>query len=111
MDGARGHNSAKSFLNVHFSGRWIANHAIEPPIQWRPNSPDLTPLDFSLWGVLRDKVYSNAPTTLEALKQTISNELVKLPIEYFDKICTSAVVSRLEDCRRNSGQLIEPFSS
>ena len=28
---------------------------------WPPHSPDLTPLDFSLWGYLKGRVYRNDP--------------------------------------------------
>ena len=37
-------------------------------ISWPPRSPDLTPLDFSLWGYVNDKVYvPPLPASLEAL--------------------------------------------
>ena len=31
---------------------------LDGPIKWPPRSPDLTPPDFFLWGVLKDKVYA-----------------------------------------------------
>jgi hypothetical protein len=34
-----------------------------------PRSPDLSPLDFYLWGVLKENVYKNNPHTSEELKQ------------------------------------------
>jgi hypothetical protein len=37
------------------------------PIMWTPWSPDLTPLDFCLWGYMKDAVYappSNNPTSV-----------------------------------------------
>ncbi len=40
-----------------------------------PCSPDLNLLDFCEWGTPKDKVYTTAPTTLEDLKQRISEEL------------------------------------
>jgi hypothetical protein len=30
---------------------------------WPPQSPDLNPCDFYLWGKLKDKVYVNNPHT------------------------------------------------
>ena len=111
MDGARGHNSVKEQLEQKFPGRWIANHAISPPISWSPRSPDLSPLDFSFWGVIRDKIYSRAPNTIAQLKQFITEEIHSLPLDYYTKICTSAVLSRLQECKENGGQLIEPFIS
>jgi len=28
-----------------------------PPEMWPPNSPDLNPVDYSIWGMLQDRVY------------------------------------------------------
>jgi hypothetical protein len=33
------------YLNTHFPGQWIGRM-----VEWPPWSPDLTPLDFFLWG-------------------------------------------------------------
>lgn len=41
---------------------------------WSPHSPDLSPLDFFLWGYLKDKVYAPKPNTLEDLKLAIHRE-------------------------------------
>ena len=32
---------------------------------WPPRSPDLTPADYFLWGLLKGKVYKNTPRTVE----------------------------------------------
>ena len=39
--------SVRQFLNESVSNRWIG---IDGPISWPPRSPDLSPLDFFLWG-------------------------------------------------------------
>ena len=67
--------------------------------------------DFSFWGCLRDRVYKRRPTTLQQLKEIITDETSKFPLEYYESICLNAVAYRLEECRKNSGQLIEPFIS
>jgi hypothetical protein len=36
------------------AGRWIGRGG---PIAWPPRSPDLTPLDFFLWGYVKSIVY------------------------------------------------------
>ena len=36
---------------------------------WPPRSPDLTPADFFVWGLLKGKVYKNTPRTIEQLKR------------------------------------------
>ena len=41
---------------------------------WPPRSPDPTPADFFLWGLLKSKVYKNTPRTIEQLKDAIRQE-------------------------------------
>ena len=47
-----------------------------------PRSPDLTPLDFFLWGFLKDCVYSNNPQTLDDLKNNITDEINHISHEW-----------------------------
>ena len=35
---------------------------------WPPRSCDLTPLDYYLWGAVKDKCYTDKPETIDALK-------------------------------------------
>ncbi|CAG5091761.1 Oidioi.mRNA.OKI2018_I69.PAR.g13232.t1.cds [Oikopleura dioica] len=69
QDGARSHTSASSleFLDAHFSlDRCITGvacgeiqgqaHREKRMHEWPPHSPDLNPLDFSLWAHLKSKV-------------------------------------------------------
>jgi hypothetical protein len=42
------------YLNTRFPGRWIGRVA---QIAWPPRSPDLSPLDFFLWGFLKDRLF------------------------------------------------------
>ncbi|CAI6344004.1 unnamed protein product [Macrosiphum euphorbiae] len=53
QDGAPAHFSVqvRTFLNENFSG-WIGI------VDWPPRSPDLTPCDFALWGILKDRVFA-----------------------------------------------------
>ena len=41
----------------HWIGRWGS-------IEWPPRSPDLTPMDFFFWGILKDKVYARKSVTV-----------------------------------------------
>ena len=38
-----------------------------------PRSPDLTPLDFFMWGYLKQQVYAAPPQTLQDLKRRITD--------------------------------------
>ena len=40
-------------------------------VAWPPRSCDLTPLDYYLWGGVKDKCYADKPETIDALKDTI----------------------------------------
>jgi hypothetical protein len=42
----------RRILNAAFPNRWIG---IDGPTSWPPRSPDITPLDLILWGLLRSK--------------------------------------------------------
>ena len=42
---------------------------------WPPRSPDLSPLDFFLWGALKGKAYVNKPRTIQELENNIRREI------------------------------------
>src|SRR6218665_3459783 len=51
---------------------------IEPDM-WPPNSPDLNPVDYAVWGALQQMVYRRRSfTTVDQLKETIVTEWTKL---------------------------------
>lgn len=56
-DGAPAHyfGETRLFLNNQFQNRWIGRGG---PVAWPARSPDLTPLDFFLWGTMKDLVYA-----------------------------------------------------
>ncbi|CAI9536326.1 unnamed protein product [Staurois parvus] len=55
----------REWLKEHFPGRWLGRRG---PHEWPATSPDLTPCDFFLWGLLKEQVYSTKPKTLEELE-------------------------------------------
>jgi hypothetical protein len=65
--GASAHtaHSKMQMLSEFFGGHIISQNL------WPPPSPDLLPLDFCLWGFLKESVYENNPPTSEELKQNI----------------------------------------
>ena len=44
-------------------------------VVWPPRSCDLTPLDYYLWGDVKDKYYPDKPATIDALKDNISEAI------------------------------------
>ena len=59
-DGATCHTSGEiiGLLREKFPGRAISQKG---DYNWPPRSYDSTPLDFFLWGYVKDKVYADAP--------------------------------------------------
>ena len=49
--------------------------------EWPPYSPDLNPLDYSIWGILEAKVNATRHTSLDSLKAKIVKEWNDLPME------------------------------
>jgi len=71
QDGHPAHASllARTILNKKFPGRWIGLHG---PQEW-PRSPDLTTMDFFVWGSLKNKIHETLSANQEDLKNRIHN--------------------------------------
>ena len=65
-DGAPAHYSrlVTHHLNLTFPEQWIGRGG---HVQWPPTSPDLTPLDFCLWGWMKSEVYKEEVNTRDEL--------------------------------------------
>ena len=49
------------------------------PHMWPPNSPDINPVDYAIWGTLQQRVYRQRQfKTVEKLKRAIVTEWLKL---------------------------------
>ena len=60
------------------------------PKNWPPNSPDLNPVDFSIWSILQQNVFRGAPiTTLDQLKKRLKEEWKKLPQDQINRAIDS----------------------
>lgn len=71
-------------------------------ISWPPRSPDLTPMDFFLWGYVKSKVYVNKPTSLAQLKENIRHEMAAIT----ENTCRAVIdnfSARLNECRERNG--------
>ncbi len=55
--------------------RWIGRRGT---VEWPARSPDLTPCDFSLWGIVKDHVYAQNPRDVNHLKSFIEEEFTSL---------------------------------
>ncbi|KAJ8914258.1 hypothetical protein NQ315_003623 [Exocentrus adspersus] len=70
QDGAPPHNTrmVSDLLYTMFDDRWIANNG---PHSWPARSPDLNPLDASIWGYIKGKVYQDPPTTKQNMRNRV----------------------------------------
>jgi len=59
----------------HFKNRWIGR---DGPTPWPPRSPDITPLDFFLWGYVKDKGFSTPVPDITNLKAIITDAFVTI---------------------------------
>lgn len=80
QDGATAHTANLSMQVVQrmFPEKVISKNG---DINWPPRSPDLTVMDFFLWGFLKAKVYTEIPANLNQLKQRIRDEIRAIPQE------------------------------
>ena len=77
QDGAPPHWAwdVRNFLNATFNGMWCGRGG---PIAWPPNSPDLTPPDFFVWGFVKDLVYAQKPRNIDDLKLKITQAFTQI---------------------------------
>ena len=105
QDGAPPHFAmpVRAFLDTQFPERWLGRAG---PMVWAARSPDLSPLDFFLWGHLKNKVYETRPTTIQELKDKICDEAEKIT----EEMCNKAILcfrKRLQYCVDCDGQNVE----
>ena len=79
-------NTAEDILDVLrpvFKDRIISRRA---EVVWPPRSCDLTPLDYYLWGAVRDKCYADKPETIDALKNNIREAISEIQLHAIDNV-------------------------
>jgi len=105
QDGALPHNSniVKDFLNSQFPEKWMGTNG---PILWPPRTPDLAPLDFFLWGYLKDIVYATQPSSLDDLIQRIKNGCKSILSDKLNRVYES-IPQRFECCINSRGKQFE----
>ena len=65
-------------LHPVFEDRIISRRA---DVVWPPRSYDLTPLDYYLWSVVKDKCYADKPETIGALKDNIREAIGEIQLQ------------------------------
>lgn len=105
QDGAPLHYArlVRDFLDNCFPRRWIGRRG---PIEWPARSPDLTPLDYFLWGYLKSKVYVNRPQNLAELQNRIRDEMRRISPEMIENV-QEEFLHRLAYCQEVGGWQFE----
>ncbi|KAF2367423.1 hypothetical protein FHG87_001820 [Trinorchestia longiramus] len=69
---------------------------------WPAKSPDLNPMDFSIWFILEKWILATPHTSLESLKARLRREREAIPQEQIRAAC-DAFVNRLKAVVHNKG--------
>jgi len=101
QDGAPCHTAKKTqaFLQDQMTNFWGKD-------MWPPNSPDLNPLDYSIWAYMEQEVCKKPHSSVESLKASITRCWGKMDEAYVSKTC-QRFRRRLENVVANNGGLIE----
>ena len=107
QDGAPCHCTRRNitYLENQFNGRLISRKCVRGR-PWPPRSPDLNILDFAIWGILKDKVFTPRPATLQQLEANIRREVAALDPQMLRR-CFMDVRARAHICIQNNGGHVE----
>ncbi|GBM66040.1 hypothetical protein AVEN_39592-1 [Araneus ventricosus] len=73
---------------------------------WPPRSSDITPLDFYLWGYVKQHVYSERINDINHLKQRITDVIHSVTPDVLTRVWEE-LDYRLDVCRATNGAHIE----
>lgn len=97
----------RDYLDQQFPGRWIGRAS--PEVEWPARSPDLAPLDYGLWGHLKNVLYAQGRIEdLAALQARILDILQNLSPDIISNT-TNAFYDRLGYCAAAAGGHFEHF--
>ena len=105
QDGAPPHWGliVRELLDNTFPNRWIGR---DGPTPWPPRSPDITPLDFFLWGYVKDRVYATHVPDLNTLRRRITDAVASITQEMLHNVWRE-VEYRLDVLRVTRGAHVE----
>jgi len=75
---------------------------------WPPRSPDITPLDFFLWGYVKDIVYRTKIRDINDLKQRITDAIATIDEAMLQRTWQE-IDYRLDVLRATNGAHIEVY--
>lgn len=106
-DGAPAHygNIVRDYLNLTFPNSWIGRIG---PTPWPARSPDVTPLDFFLWGTMKQLVYSSpVESEMDLVARVVeAAAIIKGDDQVFRRVQRS-MIDRFRLCNRVDGRHFE----
>lgn len=105
-DGAPAHatNTVRKFLTDNFLA-WIGR-GDDTTINWPPRSPDLTPMDFFVWGFIKNLVNQTQSENIHVLQNKIEEAMDNITVEMLEN--THAEIEwRLKKCINVDGNHFE----
>jgi hypothetical protein len=109
QDGCPAHNRriVTEYLREQFGERVISHGG---PTPWPARSPDISPLDFFLWGFVKNKVYDfNPPDNLEQLQERVENVIRAINRHTLGKVIKH-VQKRCRKCLEQNGGHVEQYN-
>lgn len=106
-DGCPAHSTQMitDWLNNQFGERWFGRMSVT---SWPARSPDLTIMDFFVWGRVKQIVYQeHIPNDSEILKNRITHAVRSIPREHV-QAAFGEFRNRIEKCANLGGGLVEP---
>ena len=103
-DGAPAHFAipVRQHLNAVYGDRWIGRGG---PVRWPARSPDLTPLDFYLWGHVKKIVYETKVDTVEELLARIILAFDEIRENFNFQLIADSMTQRCHACIQADGCL------
>ena len=90
QDSAPGHVAKKTIT-------YMKEHNIQviTPDEWLPKSLDAAPMDYSIWGIMKERVRKHNVSTLNGLKKVLKQELENLEQD----VINNALANWAKRCR------------
>lgn len=104
-DGCPAHyfREVREFLENAYPDRWIGRGSL---FFWPARSPDLTVLDFYLWGRIKNLVFATRPTTRDNMIMRIRNAVQSISRAEIEAAVQSTL-QRVNACIENDGRQFE----
>lgn len=105
QDGAPPHNAVRvrEFLNETFPNKWIGNRGV---VEWPARSPDLSPLDYFLWGTIKNVIYKQQFQNVDELRNNLLAAFERIPRRNIERAINN-MRKRARLCIQQNGLLFE----